>query len=177
MHCDIKTDMLERFVDDDLDYTEHKTIKAHIALCPHCKEHVDGVLQVRVALQESTAQQVSSAPLNMLWARIERELDQTGAATTRQSRSVGERLQAWWLSVARPWAVTSAVTALGVVLGIWALHSPNNGPEPPANVDTMNHAFVMESYEVLNGTVIIDVDPEGEAPAVLWHFIDEEEHI
>ena len=175
MACNMKTDVLERFLDDDLDPTECATIRGHIEHCTHCEKHVNDVLLVRNALQESTAQQVSNAPLDKLWERIEHELDREPAETKPITPPMGDKILAWWHSIARPWAVASAVSALGVVLGIWALHSPNSHTDLNANPDTANHAFVMESYEVSDGTVIIDVDPEGSVPAVVWHFIDEEE--
>lgn len=36
------------------------------------------------------------------------------------------------------------------------------------------NAIVVTFYAAESGTVVIDADPDGDAPAVLWHFEDEE---
>ena len=67
------------------------------------------------------------------------------------------------------------MAALGITIGLWTVQTPISSSNPALQAETVNHAFVMESYEVSNGTVVIDVDPLGEEPAVVWHFIEEEE--
>jgi hypothetical protein len=73
------------------------------------------------------------------------------------------------------WALGGAVAALAVLIGVWALHTPPNATPSPNATAAVTHEFIVESYEVSEGTVIIDVDPQQDMPAIVWHFVDEEE--
>ena len=176
MNCGMKKDVLERWLDEELDGAAAVDVDKHVKECNVCSEHVAQTLQVRQALRDSTALQVAQAPLDSLWSRIEERLDQTVARhqprpIANEPVSIGD----WWNRLFRPLAAGSAVAALGITIGLWTVQTPLSSSNSSLQTETVNHAFVMESYEVSNGTVVIDVDPLGEEPAVVWHFIEEEE--
>ncbi len=51
----------------------------------------------------------------------------------------------------------------------------NKTPRRPAHDETpfMKNEAMITYYNAESGIVIVDVDPDGEAPAVVWHFPDE----
>ena len=175
MKCEMKKDVLERWLDEELDGEAAVHVDAHVKECNLCSQHVAQTLQVRQALRDSTALQVAQASFDSLWSRIEERLEQTESRRESLEKanapfSMGD----WWTGLFRPLAAGAAVAALGITIGLWTVQTPLSS-NPALQPETVNHAFVMESYEVSNGTVVIDVDPQGSEPAVVWHFIEEEE--
>ena len=176
MQCEMKKDVLERWVDEELHGKEAINVEIHVQECDICSQHVAQTLQVREALRDSTALQVAHAPLDSLWSRIEERLDHAEAPPKQVQRTNEPfSIRDWWNHLFHPIAAGAAVAALGITIGLWTIQAPVSSTNQSLHTQTVNHAFVMESYEVSNGTVVIDVDPLGEEPAVVWHFIEEEE--
>jgi len=176
MSCNHDETLLDRYLDDELVDDLRRRVAATVENCEHCQRYVADIQSIRQALQFSTAQSVANAPLKTLWETIRTQLPENdGKTPVTYAPSWGERLRGWWGPPAMEWALGGAVAALAITIGLWTLHTPPNEDTTVNPTATVTHTFVVESYEVLEGTVIIDVDPQQDMPAIVWHFVDEEE--
>ena len=176
MSCIEDTTLLERYADDELPAVMRRRVEAALESCEHCQDELAQLYAVREALVEHMAMAVDAAPLDSLWDRIE---DQLGPTEVPQQPSFAERLRAWWNSQRLELAFGAAIAACAAVLLVWVAGSlPERGAAQPELVEATggNNQLVVESYEVKEGTVVIDVDPDDPtAPAVVWHFVDDED--
>ena len=169
--------LLERYLDGELPADELAAVEAAIAVSPRHQEQVEEHHAIREALREASAHAVAQAPLEGLWERISAEIDAQAPRVPVGPPSLVERLRVWWTTPRL--AVALGVAAALVVGGLWlARQAPPSAPPAPAETARDDHRLIVESYEVTSGTVVIDVDPEdADAPAVVWHFVDEDRRI
>jgi anti-sigma factor RsiW len=176
MSCNHDEALLDRYLDGELSAELRLRVEANVQDCEHCRRYVEDIHSIRQALQYSSARSVANAPLDSLWETIRTQLPNDSEESPHsQTPSLGERLRRWWGPPAMEWALGGAVAALAVLIGVWALHTPPNATPSPNATAAVTHEFIVESYEVSEGTVIIDVDPQQDMPAIVWHFVDEEE--
>jgi anti-sigma factor RsiW len=176
MSCNHDETLLDRYLDGELSAALRLRVEANVQSCAHCQRYVSDIHSIRQALQYSSARSVANAPLDSLWETIRMQIPNDGEENPlRQTPLLGERLRRWWGPPAMEWALGGAVAALAVMIGLWTLHTPPHATTTPDATASVTHEFVVESYEVSVGTVIIDVDPQHDMPAIVWHFVDEEE--
>ncbi|MFT5432376.1 MAG: anti-sigma factor RsiW [Myxococcota bacterium] len=175
MSCAKDTTLLERYVDDELPDILVRRVETALETCPHCRLIVDEHLSLRKVLRDDISAAVSAASFGGLWDRIEPELE----APLASKPSLMDRAREWWenrrLEAALGFGVALATVAVLVWVGTATLgHQVAAGDL--ADASNGDNTLIIESYEVKEGTVVIDVDPDDPtAPAVVWHFVDDEQ--
>jgi anti-sigma factor RsiW len=175
MSCAKDTTLLERYVDEELPDVLVRRVEAALETCPHCRSTVDEHLSLRTVLREDISAAVSAASFEDLWDRIDAKLE----APLASKPSLMDRAREWWenrrLEAALGFGVALAAVAVLVWVGTAAVGHPVVTGDL-ANASSGDNTLIIESYEVKEGTVVIDVDPDDPtAPAVVWHFVDDEQ--
>lgn len=112
MYCEAVERQLERYVDNELSAQEQTGIEAHLESCSGCRAEVGKLRKVVDQLARPPAVTVPK----LLWATIERRLDQTKQPDLRCSPVRRLRVRS------APWAL-AATLVLAVGLGLFGLSS------------------------------------------------------
>ena len=175
MSCVKDISLLERYIDDELPDVLVRRVEVALETCAHCRDEVDALLQLRSVLQEDIAAAMEAAPLDGLWDQLEPELGPMAPAKP----SLLDRAREWWDTRRLEAAMGLAVAAAAIAVLVWVAGSlPTTSTVEPELADAAggDNTLIVESYEVHEGTVIIDVDPDDPtAPAVVWHFVEDED--
>ena len=176
MSCNHEETLLDRYLYGELTAELHTRVERTLQSCEHCQRYVTDIENIRQTLQTSTSQAIANAPLDTLWESIREKLPEGEVSPTQNvTASWADRVSRWWGAPALEWALGGAVAAVAVLFGLWAIQSPPGPATSTDNITSVSHEFVVESYEITEGTVIIDVDPQQDMPAIVWHFVDDEE--
>jgi len=175
MSCVKDITLLERYIDGELPEVLSARVEIGLESCGHCRDELNALMEVRSALQDHVAAAVAAAPLDGLFDRIEGQLDDPTPARV----PFVERLRTWWQTQRLEAALSLAVAAAAIAVVFWVGGSlPERSATEPSLAEARggDNTLIVESYEVQEGTVIIDVDPDDPtAPAVVWHYVDAEE--
>ena len=177
--CDVDKRDIERYLDGELPEAMRPPVEAALESCDDCLAYAEEPSRLGEALRADIADAVMRAPLDGLWDRIEPELGREAQRVKRPS--LGGRLRAWWATQRLELVLGACATAAAVALLVWIAGGPTEQTpaavdEAPAIAAPEDNTLQVESYEVDEGTVVIDVDPEDPtAPAIVWHFVDDEE--
>jgi anti-sigma-K factor RskA len=183
MNCIRDEKLLELYIDGELDQSDLARVESAVTDCEHCRDYVADAAVVRSALQDSIAEAVNAAPLATLWERIEEQLDAGEQTQPDSAETVSsgwfERFQAWVAPRKLQVAFALCAAIVATVFAFRMILPPSQpGNEQPAiamSQATVKNTLVVESLDISQGTVVIDADPTGEMPTVVWHFIDEEQ--
>ena len=182
MSCAIDQELLPRYLDGELPAALREQVEHELTRCDDCCERLAELTFVGDAVRMDIAAAVESAPLDGLWDRIEPGLGELEPSPT----TVWSRLRAWWSERPLEVGLSLAATCAALLLCVWMAGQMSAGEpalvqgvafdQAPRALDAELNTLVVESYEVRQGTVIIDVDPDDPgAPAVVWHYVDDEE--
>lgn len=181
MSCIQDESLLERYLDGELPEPLVRRVEDALEACEHCRSLVAQAEAIRGALKTRHAEVAASAPVDAMWSRIEAALAEAPAAPP--AATLLDRLARWWASLAdRRLEVAIGATAvvLAAVVGVWVLRTASITPEPAAPETAVapaapDNTLIVESYEVSEGTVVIDQDLDDTgAPTVVWHFSAED---
>ncbi len=182
MACVNDQPLLERYLDGELSGALTFRVESALETCEHCRATLDELSTIKLAVQSDITAAVEAAPLDGLWARIDAQLNLDNEMV--QPRSWLDRIKGWWEGQRTELVLGAVVATCAVLLAVWIGGSLNVQlpvPEAPTAVAPVrqlapaNNRLVVESTEVREGVVIIDVDPDDPAaPAIVWHLVDAE---
>lgn len=174
MTCQVEDYVLEQYFDDELSNADRALVEHELEHCPACQARLEAMSLARLSLQGAFAAVVDNAPLDGLWDRVQSEIQ----PYVPSDATWWERVRAFWSVPRLDFALGAAAAACAAAIVTWVVASAPVAEKPGAAVVssvTEDHTLVVESIEALEGTVVIDVDPENpSAPAVVWHYVDEE---
>ncbi len=170
--------LLQRYLDHDLDPEERARTDALLAADPAARQRLEDYEALVRATASALDARLARIPAGALWDRLESELD-AGAAP---ARSWLDRLMAAFRVPRLELGLACGALAAAAAIVVWVrLSAVPAGPAQVAKAsetaaeEIQKNALIVESYEVTEGTVVIDVseDMPG-APAVVWHFVDDD---
>ncbi len=178
MSC-LKDDvLLLRYVDDEVPEPIRHRVEVALDTCAHCRDVVAANRALGGLLRESTRDALAPlAPLD-LWAGIEARLERAPPepAWTVRWREALRRL---WSERPLELGFGAAAAVALAALVVWVGRSVD-APQPEPGDQTLagvtmgqDNGLVVESYEVAEGTVVIDQNPDDvAAPTIVWHFVE-----
>lgn len=174
-HCIQNDALLEQYVDGELESAEAGRVEAALANCEHCSDYLADLAVVQGAVKKSIAEAVEAAPLDQLWSRIEGELER---AKVEAGDGLIERIKGWLQPAPLRLAMGACALLIAVLAAIQMMDSTVKQESPDRVVASsavpVKNTLVVESVDVTQGTVVIDVDPDEVMPAIVWHFVDDE---
>ena len=168
----IDDERLECYLDGELAPHEVTSLESELRDDADARERLEILRTFERGIRGGLDARVAQIPEGALWARIEAGLPKAATGPTWI-----ERLRAWFAVPAFELKLSFAATGLAAAVVIWMIQSPEApvaAPEATLAAVSESNAFVVESYEVSRGTVVIDVPPDDPTmPAVVWYFDDE----
>lgn len=183
MHPEPVTDeTLWLYLDGELEPDGVAQLDARLASDPETAARLESFRRFSGAVESALDARVASVPALALWERVSAELDAAPARPSKvpvaASTRVGvmERLRRFFAMPPLELGLTAGAAVAAIAVAVWTLRSGPARPTaaPEAVTEAPDNTFVIESYEVTEGTVVIDVqEDDPSAPAVVWHFVDE----
>jgi anti-sigma factor RsiW len=184
MHPEPVTDeTLWLYLDGELEPDGVAQLEARLASEPETAARLESFRRFSGAVESALDARVASVPVGALWERVSAELDAAPAALPSKVPvaaparvGVMERLRRFFAMPPLELGLTAGAAVAAIAVAVWTLRSGPTRPAaaPDAVAEAPDNTFVIESYEVTEGTVVIDVqEDDPSAPAVVWHFVDE----
>ncbi|MBT9558749.1 MAG: hypothetical protein IV100_22145 [Myxococcales bacterium] len=183
MHPEPVTDeTLWLYLDGELDPDDVAQLEARLASDPDTAVRLESFRRFTGAVETALDARVASIPAGALWERVSAELDAApplpSPVPVAAPARVGlmERLRRFFAMPPLEFGLTATAAVAAIAVSVWTLRSgPTRPAAPPEAVaEAPDNTFVIESYEVTEGTVVIDVqEDDPSAPAVVWHFVDD----
>lgn len=172
----IDESLLQSYLDDELEAHERARVDGLLAQHPASQARLDELRVMQRGLALALDARVNALSDGALWDRVEAALDAAPAPTRL---GWGQRVRAWFELPRLELALAGGALAAAVAIVVWVRSSGSPMVLPvvaaPAPAETADNTLIVESYEVSEGTVVIDIqeDTPG-APAVVWHFVEED---
>lgn len=183
MHPEPVTDeTLWLYLDGELEPDGALELEARLASDPETATRLESFRRFSGAVESALDARVAAIPSGALWDRVSAEIDAVPVAPSAVPVAapvhVGlmERLRRFFTMPPLELGLTAGAVAAAIAVSVWTMQSGPNRPAllPDAVAEAPDNTFVIESYEVTEGTVVIDVqEDDPSAPAVVWHFVDD----
>ncbi len=183
MHPEPVTDeTLWLYLDGELEPDGVAQLEARLPSDPETAARLESFRRFNGAVETALDARVAAIPAGSVWERVSAELEASPplpspvpvAAPIRVG--VMERLRRFFTMPPLELGLTAGAVAAAIAISVWTIGSSPGEPValPEVALEAPNNTFVIESYEVTEGTVVIDVqEDDPSAPAVVWHFVDD----
>ncbi len=158
MICRDIENMLDRFLDGELEARSMRAVALHVTRCPACERLLQQLERLQDVFVEGISEAVARVDFTGFWPGMA-----TRADAVRRSMGRGRRV---WALTARPATIAAVVAAGLVAIGLWRTTVSRPAATPPNNqarIDSLasDAASVTLLSEPASNTTVIWIDDGG----------------